>query len=322
MTTIHVKLSDGSLEPINYDKINNKVDTWCEGIEGVSPSVIATDAKLHMYDGIPTSEINNALLDCAKSKISELHPGYQYVTARAFLDNLYHEVFGSSGRVTPLYDFIENLTNNGYYDKQILKTYSKEDIDQIEQAIDFSRDKLLSYSAVRQLYDKYFIQDRVKKVRFEVPQYMMMVMSMAMHLNEPKHKRNKLAIEFYNGVSLLEISMPTPIMAGVRGTVKQYASCSLIQTGDSLPSINAASDAAVMYASKRAGLGIDVSDIRALGSKVGDGTTYHTGIFPFMKYMLGSLKSCVTPDTIVEILDDSDEKDHNENENENNDDIV
>lgn len=292
MTTIQVTLSDGSREPINYDKINDKVEKACEGIENVSPSLIATDANLHMHDGITTNEITNALLDCAKSKIDELHPGYQYVTARFFLENLYHEVFGASSVPTRFYDFIKNLTDKGFYDPLILKTYSEEDIDYLETRIDLERDKLLSYSAVRQLYDKYFIQDRVNKVRFEVPQYMMMVMSMAMHLNEKKFKRNDIVAEYYDDVSLLSTSMPTPIMAGVRGTIKQYASCCLIPTGDSLNAINAASDAAVMYGSKRAGLGIDSGWIRAIGSKVGDGSTSHTGIFPFMKYLLGSLKSC------------------------------
>lgn len=289
---ITVKKANGSVQILDYEKINQMIEWACEGLEDVSVSQIAMNAHIQFYDGIPTSEIQKTLIHSAADLISDINPGYQYAAAKLFLVQIYKEVYGSKKTHPNLYDHIVNMVNKEKYDHKILESFTFDEINELSDYIDYSRDTIFKYAGLRQLYDKYLIQDRTNGQHYETPQQAYMTMAMTFYMNDDKYNRIQFIKDFYDVLSKQDISLPTPIMGGVRGNIKQFASCALIRTGDSLKSINAASDAAVLYGSKRAGLGIDIGEIRPINSKVRDGSTAHTGIIPFVKYMLASLKSC------------------------------
>lgn len=291
MQQIKVTKLNGDRVSLDYDKINKMAEYACAGLADTSPSELAMKANLTFYDGITTTEIQTALVDAAHDLMSELSPNYQYAASRLFLVLFRKEVFG---RWTPptLYDHISKCVKDGLYDPELLTKFTKEEIDTIDTFIDHDRDFLLAYGGMRLMYDKYVIQNRVSRVRIETPQLRYMVMSMGMYANDVLSKRNELIKEQYDQVSTFEVSYPTPIQAGVGGTIKQYASCTGIQSGDSLESINASSSAIIKYVSKRSGIGLDVSRIRGIGSEIGDGSVRHTGIIPFMKHFDSAVRSC------------------------------
>lgn len=281
---------DGRKEPRDESKIY-KVLAWAA--EGLNVSVSQVDIQVQkkLVDGMKTSDIHSALVKTAADLISEEYPDYQYMAARLAMFGVRKDVFGGYS-VPPLYDFIKHMTLTGWYDKHILEDYTEAEIDKLDKHIKHERDMDFAYSGVKQLIGKYLVQNRVTGELLETPQFLYMGVAMALHANEPKDKRLQIVREFYDATSTFEISLPTPIMSGVRTPTRQFSSCVKIESGDSLDSINASSAAIVKYVSQRAGIGINAGRIRALGSEIRGGDAFHTGCIPFYKHFQTAVKCC------------------------------
>lgn len=281
---------DGRKEPRDESKIY-KVLAWAA--EGLNVSVSQVDIQVQkkLVDGMKTSDIHSALVKTAADLISEEYPDYQYMAARLAMFGVRKDVFGGYS-VPPLYDFIKHMTLTGWYDKHILEDYTEAEINKLNKYIKHERDMDFAYSGVKQLIGKYLVQNRVTGELLETPQFLYMGVAMALHANEPKDKRLQIVREFYDATSTFEISLPTPIMSGVRTPTRQFSSCVKIESGDSLDSINASSSAIVKYVSQRAGIGINAGRIRALGSEIRGGSAFHTGCIPFYKLFQTSVKCC------------------------------
>ena len=291
MQKLSVVKRDGSVELVDLDKIH-KVVTWAaEGLENVSVSLVELRANVQFYDGMTTESIQETLVKSASDLISEEYPDYQYLAARL---NMFHLRKKAYGRFAPpkLFDHLVKMVELGKYEKSIFESYTKEEIQQMDQFINHDRDLNFSYAAVKQLEGKYLVQDRVSGQIYETPQFMYILIAAYLFAGEPKDKRMGRIERFYNAASLFKISLPTPIMAGVRTPTKQFSSCTLIEVGDSLDSINAASGSIVKYISQRAGVGINAGRIRALGSPIRGGEAFHTGMIPFFKHFQSAVKSC------------------------------
>lgn len=304
---IRVKKRSGELEPCDFSKINKVVEHACKGIEGVSVSEIIRNARIHLVDGTTTERIQEILIKTSRDLISAESPNYTFVNARLDLYDVRKRAFGSH---TPpsLYDHISNCVNLGVYDRELLTVYTKSDIQELDEVIDHGRDDTFSSAAVGQLTDKYLLRDRSKGSRafYETPQFLYMCVGMAlMSVYTDREYRMKSVKRFYERASTFDFSLPTPIMSGARTPTRQFSSCVLIKCGDTLPSINATATAITNYVSKRAGIGIDASAIRAEGSAIRNGEMVHTGIIPFLKYHVSALKSCcLHPDMLVEVIDE------------------
>lgn len=282
---------DGRKEPIDLEKIH-RVITWAaEGLKNVSVSEVELRAQLQFNDGIRTDAIHETIIKAAADLISVESPDYQYLAARLAIFHLRKKAFGE---FTPpkLYDQIKKYTDKKKYDKAILADYTKAEIDELDACLDHSRDMKFSYAAVKQLEGKYLLQNRVTKDIYESAQFLYMLVSMCLFSKAKKSERLSKVINFYNAISFHKISLPTPIMAGVRTPTRQFSSCVKIEAGDSLDSINAAASSIVKYVSQRAGIGLGVGSIRALGSEIRGGEAFHTGCIPFYKYFQTAVKSC------------------------------
>lgn len=291
MSTLTVTKRNGATENINLDKIH-KVITWAsDGLENVSVSQVELRAKIQFFEGIRTTDIHETLIKSAADLISEDAPDYQYLAARLAIFHLRKKAFGAF-EPPHLQDHVRNLVNQGRYDKQILEKYSAEDLDIINGFIDHSRDMNFSYAAVKQLEGKYLVQNRVTGEIYESPQFIYILVAACLFSEYDKDSRLDLIRRFYNAVSQFKISLPTPIMSGIRTPTRQFSSCVLIECGDSLDSINATSSAVVKYVSQRAGIGINAGAIRALGSPIRGGEAFHTGCIPFYKHFQTAVKSC------------------------------
>lgn len=282
---------DGSKEELNLDKIHKIVEFACEGITGVSVSDIEMKAHLSFFDGITTREINKALIKSAADLISENSPNYQYVAGKLLNYEMRKDAWG--GKTPPrLYEHVQRMITDGYYNPDLLDFYSETEWDKIDSFVDHDRDLNFAYIGLMEYLTKYCIRNRTLKELYplETPQLSYaLIAATLMH----EEKSLKAVKSYYNDISLWNISLPTPIMAGVRTRTKQFSSCTLIETDDSLNSINDTASAIVTYASKRAGIGIEASAIRAVGSGVGIGKgTVHTGVVPFYRYFESALKSC------------------------------
>lgn len=287
---INVIKRDNSIELLNLEKIHKIVESACEGITGVSVSDIEMKAHLSFYDGITTKEINQSLIKSAADLISENSPNYQYVAANLLNYELRKDVWG--GKIPPrLYEYICNMINAGYYTPELLEFYTEEEWDKIDSFIDHDRDFKFAHIGLMEYITKYAVRDRTLKnvSPLETPQLTYILIASTLFAQEKSLKAVK---SYYNDISLWNISLPTPIMAGVRTNVKQFSSCTLIECSDSLKSINETSSSIVTYASKKAGIGIDASAIRGEGSSVGKEKTRHTGVTPFYRYFESALKSC------------------------------
>lgn len=281
----------GEQEPIDLEKIH-KVITWAaKGLNNVSVSQVEIKAHIQFYDGIKTSDIHETLIKSAADLISKDSPDYQYLAARLAIFHLRKKAYG---RFEPpaLYDHVVNMVEQGKYDAHILKDYSKEELDELDQYIDHWRDMNFSYAAVKQLEGKYLVQNRVTGEIYESAQFLYILVAACLFANYPKATRLDYVKRFYDAVSTFKISLPTPIMSGVRTPTRQFSSCVLIECGDSLDSINATASAIVKYVSQRAGIGINAGRIRALGSPIRGGEAFHTGCLPFYKYFQTAVKSC------------------------------
>ena len=290
MENIRVTKRDGSKELINLDKIHQVLDWAVEGLDNVSISQIEMKSSIQFYDGITTDDIHETLVKTAADLISEATPNYQYVASRLALFRLRKVVYGGI-QPTKLYKHIKQLTKNGLYDKHILEDYTKSEIDNLCNYINHERDMNFAYAGFKQLEGKYLVQNRTTGEVFETPQMLYMLVAMCLF---SKYKDNRLDYvkRYYDAASTFRISLPTPIMAGVRTPTRQFSSCVVIDCGDDLDSINATSSAIVKYVSKRAGIGINVGRIRAVGSDIRKGLATHTGLTPFLKLFQASVKSC------------------------------
>lgn len=288
--TINVKKRDGNLEPLNLEKIHKVLGWACEDITGVSVSEIAMKSQLKFYDGIKTSQIHETLIKTAADLISEDTPNYQYVAGNLLNYDIRKTAWG--GKEAPnLYEYVCNMVAHGFYTDELLSFYTKDDFEKMDGFIDHDRDFNMTYIGLNEYATKYSVRDRTLSdlVPLETPQFTYMLVAALCCLDTRKIKDIK---SMYNDFSIWNISLPTPIMAGLRTPVKQFSSCVLISSGDDIESITAASTAVVKYASKKAGIGIDASRIRAEGDPVGKGNgTKHTGVIPFLRMFEGALKS-------------------------------
>ncbi|MCT6868030.1 MAG: ATP cone domain-containing protein, partial [Gilliamella apicola] len=270
---------DGKKEPIDLDKIH-KVITWAaEGLDNVSVSQVELRSHIQFYDGIRTSDIHETIIRAAADLISQDAPDYQYLAARLAIFHLRKKAYN---QFTPpsLYEHVKKLVASKRYDKHLLEDYTQEEFEQMDKMIDHWRDMNFSYAAVKQLEGKYLVQNRVTGEIYESAQFLYILVAACLFANYPKESRLDYIKRFYDAVSTFKISLPTPIMAGVRTPTRQFSSCVLIECDDSLDSINATAGAIVKYVSQRAGIGVNAGRIRALGSSIRGGEAFHTGCIP------------------------------------------
>ncbi|WP_420591992.1 class 1a ribonucleoside-diphosphate reductase subunit alpha [Bacterioplanoides sp.] len=288
---LKVSKRDGRQEILDLEKIH-KVVTWAaDGLDKVSVSEVELKAHLQFFDGIQTSEIHETLIKAAADLISEETPDYQYLAARL---NIFHLRKKAYGRFEPpaLFDHVKKMVEDQRYDQHLLEDYTAEEFAAMDEFIDHSRDMNFSYAAVKQLEGKYLVQNRVTGEVYESAQFLYVLIAACLFASYDKERRLDYIKRFYNAVSSFKLSLPTPIMAGVRTPTRQFSSCVLIEAGDSLDSINAAAGAIVKYVSQRAGIGINGGRIRALGSPIRGGEAFHTGCIPFYKHFQTAVKSC------------------------------
>ena len=291
VANLKVTKRNGSLEDINLDKIHQVVTWAAEGLDNVSVSQVEMRSHIQFYNGIRTDDIHETIIKAAADLISTETPDYQYLAARLAIFHLRKIAFGQF-EPPHLYDHVTKLTESGKYDKHILEDYSRAEFDELNDCIEHNRDLTFSYAAVKQLEGKYLVQNRVTKQIFESPQFLYMLVAMCLFARYPQATRLTYVKKFYHAISTFKISLPTPIMSGVRTPTRQFSSCVLIECDDSLDSINATTSAIVKYVSQRAGIGINAGRIRALGSEIRGGEAQHTGCIPFYKMFQAAVKSC------------------------------
>lgn len=291
MTTLTATKRNGRREPIDLDKIH-RVITWAaEGLEDVSVSQVELKAHIQFYDGIKTSDIHELIIKSAADLISEETPDYQHLAARLSIFHLRKRAYQ---RFTPpsLFEQVNKMVRMGKYDPALLTDYTKQELETLDTYIDHWRDLNFAYAAVKQWEGKYLVQNRVTGEIYESPQFAYMLIGASLFARYPKETRLDYVRRFYDACSLFKLSLPTPIMSGVRTPTRQFSSCVLIESDDSLDSINATASAIVKYVSQRAGIGVNIGRIRALGSTIRGGEAFHTGLIPFIKYFQTAVKSC------------------------------
>ncbi|MEI7107186.1 class 1a ribonucleoside-diphosphate reductase subunit alpha [Pectobacterium versatile] len=282
---------DGSKEKINLDKIHRVIAWAAEDLHNVSVSQVELRSHIQFYDSIKTSDIHETIIKAAADLISRESPDYQYLAARLAIFHLRKKAYGQF-EPPALLTHVTKMVELGKYDKHLLEDYSPEEFAQMDAFIDHWRDMSFSYAAVKQLEGKYLVQNRVTGDIYESAQFLYILVAACLFSGYPRETRLDYVKRFYDAISTFKISLPTPIMAGVRTPTRQFSSCVLIECGDSLDSINATSSAIVKYVSQRAGIGINAGRIRALGSPIRGGEAFHTGCIPFYKHFQTAVKSC------------------------------
>ncbi|WP_421670845.1 class 1a ribonucleoside-diphosphate reductase subunit alpha [Rahnella sp. EDr1-12] len=282
---------DGRTERINLDKIHRVIDWAAEGLQNVSVSQVELRSHIQFYDGIKTADIHETIIKAAADLISKDAPDYQYLAARLAIFHLRKKAYGQF-EPPKLIDQVTRMVEMGKYDKHLLEDYTAEEFEQMDSFIDHWRDMNFSYAAVKQLEGKYLAQNRVSGDIYESAQFLYILVAACLFSGYPRETRLDYIKRFYDAISTFKISLPTPIMSGVRTPTRQFSSCVLIECGDSLDSINATSSAIVKYVSQRAGIGINAGRIRALGSPIRGGEAFHTGCIPFYKHFQTAVKSC------------------------------
>ena len=292
---IKVVKSDGSKVEINLEKIHKMVEKACRGITGVSESLVEMNSGLQFFDGITTKEIQKILVKSASDLISLESPNYQFVAARLLLFAIQKQVFNTKWKDAEIYpslkDIIERNLDHGVYNKEILNYYSDKELKKLNGYLRHSRDFEFTYAGLQQIVDKYLVQDRSSGDIFETPQFMYMLIAMTLFQNYGENRLDYVK-RYYDAISQFKINIPTPIMAGVRTPLKQFASCVLVDSGDSLPSIFASDMAIGRYVAQRAGIGINAGRIRGIGSKIRGGEVQHTGVIPFLKKFESTVRCC------------------------------
>ena len=282
---------DGTKEDLELDKLHKVVFHACEGITGVSASEVEIKSQIQFYSGITSTDIQETLIKSAADLITEETPNYQFVAGRLINYHLRKQVYGAF-EPSCLCDIIQVNIDKGFYDAEILELYTKAEIDELNDHIDHTRDESLTYAAMEQFRGKYLVQNRATGEIFETPQVAYMLIAATLFSDYPAETRLQTVKEYYDAVSLHYISLPTPVMAGVRTPQRQFSSCVLIETDDSLDSINASTSSIVKYVSQKAGIGIGAGNIRAIGSPIRSGDATHTGVIPFYKLFQSAVKSC------------------------------
>ena len=288
---MQVKKRDGTLENLDIDKLHKVVMYACEGISGVSASEVEINSKIQFFESIATEDIQETLIKSAADLISEEAPNYQYVAGRLINYHLRKQVYNTF-EPPCLCDIIDKNIDAGMYDAEFTQLYTKDEINQLQEFIDHNRDEVLTYAAMEQFRGKYLVQNRASGDIYETPQVAYMMIAATLFSKYPAETRMSYVKAYYDAISTFKISLPTPVMAGVRTPQRQFSSCVLIETGDSLDSINATSSAIVKYVSQKAGIGVGAGSIRALGSPIRSGDTTHTGVIPFYKMFQSAVKSC------------------------------
>ena len=288
---MQVQKRDGRLEDINIDKLHKVVMYACEDITGVSASQVEINSQIQFYDKISSEDIQETLIKSAADLISEETPNYQYVAGRLINYHLRKMVYGIF-EPPCLCDIVQKNIDTGFYDSEFTDLFTKDEINELQSFIDHSRDEYLTYAAMEQFRGKYLVQNRATGEIFETPQVAYMMIAATLFAKYPADKRMKYIKDYYDAISKFLISLPTPVMAGVRTPQRQFSSCVLIETDDSLDSINATSSSIVKYVSQKAGIGIGAGKIRAIGSKIRSGDATHTGVIPFYKLFQSAVKSC------------------------------
>jgi ribonucleoside-diphosphate reductase alpha chain len=289
---IKVTKRDGRIEPLNLDKMHLMVEEACKGLAGVSASQVEMTSGIQFYDGITTAEIQEILIRSASDLIDLDHANYQYVAARLLLFSLRKGLYGRTRELPSLREHITKLAYQGLYDKEIFDKYSAEEIDKVDSFIDHDRDFMFTYAGLRQVCDKYLVQDRSTGALYETPQFMYMMIALTIFQEYPKETRLSYVKRYYDAISRHRINIPTPIMAGVRTPLRQFASCVLVDVDDTLDSIFSSDMAIGKYVAQRAGIGINAGRIRGINAKIRGGEVSHTGVIPFLKKFESTVRCC------------------------------
>lgn len=312
MTSITVTKRSGKKEPLMIEKWQAQIVKICSGIADVSQSMIEIKAQPHFYDGITTREIDEitlrAIVDLINVEASPDvgHTNYQYVAGKQRLSMLRKDVYGSY-QPPSLYSIVKKNVEVGLYTHELLEWYNEADWQKMDNLIDHSKDEDYGYAAIEQLIEKYLVKNRATKEIYETPQIRYIVAAATVfHKEEPNTARLRYIKEYYNAASDGLFTLATPVLAGLGTPTKQFSSCVLIKADDDLDSIFASGEMMAKYAAKRAGIGLEIGRLRPLGAPIRGGEIMHTGLLPFLKKFFGDLRSCcVTPDTWIEVLDES-----------------
>jgi len=287
-----VKKRNGSIEPLNLEKIHVMVEEACKGLAGVSASQVEIQSGIQFYDGITTGEIQEILIKSASDLIDLDHPNYQFVASRLLLFSVRKSLYGKIRELPTLENHIYSCVNQEVYDSEVYTKYSKEEITKLDSYIDHNRDFMFTYAGLRQVVDKYLVQDRSSGQVYETPQFMYMMISLTIFAQYPKEQRLNYIKRYYDAISKHKINIPTPIMAGVRTPIRQFASCVLVDSDDTLDSIFSSDMAIGKYVAQRAGIGINAGRIRGINSKIRGGEVQHTGVVPFLKKFEATVRCC------------------------------
>jgi ribonucleoside-diphosphate reductase alpha chain len=291
--SISVKKRNGrGSEPLNIEKIHEMVEYACEDITNVSSSQVEMKSGLQFYDGITTDDIQQILVKSAADLIDLNYPNYTYVASRLLLYSLRKQVIGKLWDHPHFYDHVKKVVELESYDKEIFTSYQRKDFDRMENWLNHNRDYDFTYAGLRQVIDKYLVQDRSTNVVYETPQFMYMMIAATLFAKYPKERRMSYVKKYYDAISTFKINIPTPVMAGVRTPLKQYASCVLVDIDDTLPSIFSSDMAVGRYVAQRAGIGINAGRIRGINSRIRGGEVQHTGVIPFLKKFEATVKCC------------------------------
>jgi len=290
---INVKKRNGrGQEPLLLEKMHRMVDEACTDLAGVSASQVEMQSGIQFYDGITTAEIQEILIRSASDLIDLDHPNYQFVAARLLLFSIRKQLYGRRHEIPKVKDHISSCVEKGVYDPELLTLYSDEEFDKLQSFIDHDRDYLFTFAGLRQVADKYLVQDRSSGVLYETPQFMYILIAATIFSKYPKETRLDYVKKYYDAISKHRLNIPTPIMAGVRTPLRQYASCVLVDVDDTLDSIFTSDMAIGKYVAQRAGIGINAGRIRGINSKIRGGEVQHTGVVPFLKKFESTVRCC------------------------------
>ena len=289
---IKVVKRKGHIEPLDLEKMHKMVELACDGLAGVSASQVEIQSGIQFYDGMSTADIQGILVKSASDLIDLDAPNYQYVAARLLLFGLRKNLYGRIHELPTLIDQITRGVDKGIYDADILKKYNTDEINVLDNIIEHNRDYLFTYAGMRQVTDKYLVQDRSTGEVYETPQFMYMLIAMTIFAEYPDETRLDYVTRYYNAISKHKINIPTPIMGGVRTPIRQFASCVLVDIDDTLDSIFSSDMAIGKYVAQRAGIGINAGRIRGINSKIRGGEVQHTGVVPFLKKFEATVRCC------------------------------
>ena len=291
--SINVKKRNGrGTESLQLDKMHKMVEEACKDLAGVSASQVEMQSGIQFYDGITTQEIQEILIRSASDLIDLDHPNYQFVAARLLLFSLRKQLYGRMHEVPKVKDHVQKCIDAGVYDAELLTLYSDEEYAKLESFIDHERDYLFTYAGLRQVVDKYLVQDRSTGAVYETPQFMYLLIAASIFSKYPIETRLDYVRRYYDAISRHRINIPTPIMAGVRTPIRQFASCVLVDIDDTLDSIFSSDMAIGKYVAQRAGIGINAGRIRGINSKIRGGEVQHTGVVPFLKKFESTVRCC------------------------------